>query len=69
MVMQNKKNADIWEYLGYGISYNKWKDMDYSYEILEELHKNILNRQKTGVNYPQRYAEQFSDDLLEAKSL
>ncbi|WP_375502641.1 hypothetical protein [uncultured Nostoc sp.] len=54
-----KNNADIWEYLGYGISYNQWKAMDYDISILEKLHKNILNRDKKTINYTDNYAKSF----------
>ncbi|MBN3960038.1 hypothetical protein [Nostoc sp. NMS8] len=63
-----QRNAEIWEYLGYGISYEKWKSMDYSSEILEELHKNILNRQRTTINYPQNYAEKVGGNFVGVKS-
>jgi hypothetical protein len=64
-----QRNSDIWEYLGYGISYEKWKSMDYSSEILEELHQNILNRQKTTTNYPQNYAEKVCGNFVGNKIL
>ncbi|WP_375515790.1 hypothetical protein [uncultured Nostoc sp.] len=59
-----QRNAEIWEYFGYGISYSKWKNLDYSDKILEELHQNILNRQKTTINYSQNYAEKISSHLV-----
>ncbi|MDB9513157.1 hypothetical protein PN499_18345 [Kamptonema animale CS-326] len=53
-----EKNAAIWEYLGYGISYEKWKKMNYSLEILEQLHQNLLNKNRL-INYPQQYADRL----------
>ena len=52
-------NADIWEYLGYGIAYDKWKELNYDREILEQLHQNILNRSQPTLNYADTYAENF----------
>jgi hypothetical protein len=52
-----QSNADIWEYLGYGIGYDKWKEMNYDLGILEQLHQNILNRSQPAINYAQSYAE------------
>jgi hypothetical protein len=54
-----KSNADIWEYLGYGISYDKWKEMNYDLDILETLHQNILNRDRSTINYAQNYAKKY----------
>jgi hypothetical protein len=52
-----QSNADIWEYLGYGIAYDKWKELNYDRGILEQLHQNILNRDKSTINYAQSYAK------------
>ena len=52
-----QSNADIWKYLGYGISYESWKEINYDYHILEILHKNILNRNRQTINYSQNYAK------------
>jgi hypothetical protein len=38
-----KKNAELWHTLGFGISYDEWKAHDFSQEILEKLHWNILD--------------------------
>lgn len=54
-----EKNAAIWEHLGYGISYKKWKELNYSEEILLELHQNLLAK-KNLMNYPQNYAEKLA---------
>ncbi|MBW4635808.1 MAG: hypothetical protein KME30_29185 [Iphinoe sp. HA4291-MV1] len=62
-----QKNAEIWEYLGYGISYTKWQEMNYSFDILEDLYENIFNREKTTINYPLRYAEKFFDKRMSEK--
>jgi hypothetical protein len=54
-----QSNADIWEYLGYGISYDQWQKMNYDLDILERMHENILNRNQPATNYAQSYAENF----------
>jgi hypothetical protein len=54
-----QSNADIWEYLGYGISYDRWQDLNYDLDMLEQLHENILNRDRSTINYAQNYAEQL----------
>jgi hypothetical protein len=55
-----QSNADIWEYLGYGISYDRWQEMNYDLDILETLHQNILNRDRLTINYAESYAKQLS---------
>jgi len=54
-----QKNAAIWEYLGYGISYEAWRDSGYSESLLEELNSNIINRD-TSPSYPQELAERLA---------
>ena len=54
-----QSNAEIWEYLGYGISYDRWKEINYDYQILESLHENILNQNRQTINYSQSYAKMF----------
>ena len=58
-----QRNAEIWEYLGYGISYQKWQEMDYNFDILHQLHQNLLNRSKNTINYPQEYAKKIIKNL------
>lgn len=53
-----EKNAAIWEYLGYGISYEAWKATNYSFDVLEQLHQNLLN-QDSLINYPRTYANRL----------
>ena len=45
------KNALLWEYLGFGISYQKWIDSGCSLDILEKLHTNLLKARSTIQNY------------------
>jgi hypothetical protein len=58
-----QRNSDLWEYLGYGISYSKWQEMNYDFQILEVLHQNLLTRASTTINYPQNYAEKIKNRL------
>jgi hypothetical protein len=58
-----EKNAAIWEYLGYGISYQKWQEREYRFEVLEQLHQNLLSRPKTTINYSHAYVEEAIQDL------
>lgn len=41
-----RKNTEIWETAGFGISYDKWKESGYSTEILESLHNNIIEKKE-----------------------
>jgi hypothetical protein len=52
-----QSNADIWEYLGYGISYDRWREMNFDLDILNQLHDNIINRDRQTIDYAQSYAE------------
>jgi hypothetical protein len=54
-----KSNADIWEHLGYGISYPAWRETGYDVSILEQLHSNIVGRARTGTDYPRGVAERL----------
>jgi hypothetical protein len=51
-----KSNGQIWEYLGFGIPYEKWRQTGYSMSVLEKLHLNLLARTGHGVDYPQAFA-------------
>jgi hypothetical protein len=53
------KNAKIWEYLGFGISYENWKKSDFSMDILEKLHLNLINKGST-INYPDTVMKHFA---------
>lgn len=51
------KNAELWINLGLGITYEDWKSHDFSFEILEKLHNNLLIAQKLGSDYASWYKE------------
>ncbi|MFV9644350.1 MAG: hypothetical protein ACNYWU_00870 [Desulfobacterales bacterium] len=50
-----KKNALLWQYFGFGISYQAWIDSNCSIEILEQLHQNLLNAKMNVQNYVEWY--------------
>lgn len=52
-----RKNAELWEKAGLGISYNKWKEGGYSTEILEILHSNLAEKRRTIANISLYFAE------------
>lgn len=52
-------NGLLWEYLGFGISYEKWAHSSYSLDILEKLHTN-LKRARSGLpRYITHYIETY----------
>jgi hypothetical protein len=57
-----KSNRQIWEYLGFGIPYEKWRKTGYSLSVLEQLHLNLLTRARNGIDYPQAYAARLRKD-------
>ncbi|NEW06394.1 hypothetical protein GK047_10265 [Paenibacillus sp. SYP-B3998] len=38
-----RSNAQLWESLGLGISYDAWKEQDYAVNVLEDIHRNLCN--------------------------
>ncbi|ACL76842.1 hypothetical protein [Ruminiclostridium cellulolyticum] len=50
-----EKNTQLWEQLGYGITYNMWKESDFSMEILRELHDNLVKGRKAALDYTESY--------------
>jgi hypothetical protein len=49
------KNSELWKHLGFGIYYDEWKKQNYSCEILETLHENILRQRLRQINYISDY--------------
>nr|VFK63478.1 MAG: hypothetical protein BECKUNK1418G_GA0071005_10344 [Candidatus Kentron sp. UNK]VFK70826.1 MAG: hypothetical protein BECKUNK1418H_GA0071006_10405 [Candidatus Kentron sp. UNK] len=37
-----QKNGELWQSLGFAISYDQWAEMDFSTSVLGELHHNLL---------------------------
>lgn len=43
-------NAQLWESLGLGISYDAWKEQDYAVNVLEDIHHNLRNAKYKACN-------------------
>jgi hypothetical protein len=54
-----QKNADIWLSLGFGISYADWKESNYSSDLLQALHNNLLSKLAETRNYVDDYVIQY----------
>lgn len=50
-----RKNAELWERLGLGIAYPRWREAGYSEWLLEDLHLNLLRLRDTVSDYPADY--------------
>lgn len=50
-----QKNGELWESLGFAMSYRQWAGTGYSTAVLEELHANLLNARARTVNYIEAY--------------
>jgi hypothetical protein len=53
------KNGALWQYLGYGISFEEWRDHGYDDGVLRTLHDNLRGRRR-GASYARLYAEHFT---------
>ena len=51
-----QKNGELWESMGFAISYQKWADTGYSTEVLEDLHVNLLTARARTINYVEAYS-------------
>jgi hypothetical protein len=52
-------NGALWEHLGFGIPFSKWCETGCSESALEELHENLLRRERNGPDYPRHYVERI----------
>lgn len=52
-------NGLLWEYLGFGVSYKKWADADYSLELLERLYLNLQQARASLPKYIPSYVETY----------
>lgn len=50
-----KKNALLWEHLGYGISYSRWEELNFSSEVLQELHERLIVGRKETCDYTMNF--------------
>jgi len=49
-------NADLWEYLGFGIPYEKWAQSNFSFNLLHKLHSNLIAAKSKLIDYGGKYA-------------
>jgi hypothetical protein len=52
-----ESNGQLWEHLGFGISYTAWRATGYDPAVLARLHANIVDRAR-GIDYVRCYAEE-----------
>ncbi|MBB3114189.1 hypothetical protein FHS18_006307 [Paenibacillus phyllosphaerae] len=55
-----QSNYELWETLGYGISYERWKESGFAAEVLESMHERIISRPVTGKNYVDHYCSRIA---------
>ena len=48
-----RSNAEVWIALGYGITFEAWRESGFSIDVLQRLHENLRNRARNTINYPQ----------------
>jgi hypothetical protein len=49
-------NAAVWEALGLGVRWERWRESGFSAELLAELHGNLLARRRGPIDYPAEVA-------------
>jgi hypothetical protein len=49
-------NAAVWETLGLGVRWDRWRENGFSMTLLEELHENLLAYRETVIDYPAEIA-------------
>jgi len=50
-----RANADVWEHLGFGIRFERWKEQGFPTATLEALHRNLMERAVPDLIYPDCY--------------
>lgn len=50
-----KRNAETWQALGFGISLVKWRASGYDESLLTQLHQNLLAQRKKAPDYVEQY--------------
>ena len=53
-----RENAALWERLGFGISFDRWRDRGFDAATLERLHRNLLERDRETIDYPRALARE-----------
>ena len=48
-----RSNAEVWIALGYGITFEAWRESGFSIDVLQRLHENLRNRARNTTHYPQ----------------
>ena len=48
-----RSNAEVWIALGYGITFEAWRESGFSIDVLQRLHENLRKRARNTINYPQ----------------
>ncbi len=46
------RNGDLWEQLGLGIGFHRWRATGFDFDVLAELHDNLLAARASGRAYP-----------------
>ncbi|RRJ66990.1 UDP-glucuronosyltransferase [Paenibacillus oralis] len=54
-----KINSDIWESLGFGIRYDRWRDSGFAAEPLQQLARNLMQARERYPDYIASYAERL----------
>jgi hypothetical protein len=53
------RNGAVWEHLGFGIAYEKWRESGESEALLTALHENLLRARGRGIDYPRFCVERL----------
>jgi len=48
-----RSNAEVWIALGYGVTFESWRDSGFSEAMLQRLHENLRNRPRNTISYSQ----------------
>ncbi len=50
-----RRNTEMWATLGFGVSYEQWKQADYSLGMLERLHENLMAARGAHADFAAQY--------------
>ena len=56
-------NAALWEHLGFGVSYARWRETGFDEAVLRRLHENLRGRSARGPDYARDYAARIAAEL------
>jgi hypothetical protein len=62
-----KRNAEIWQTLGFGISLGEWRASGYDDSILHQLHCNLLAQKNIAPNYVANYIEKLTQETAQTE--